>query len=90
MLSSLSVLILPGRKDRSGSAINKKDMFEGSSVSRMRCYPNRVRDGAFRLIPKGSTIFSTWTVFRSYRDYFFEIDTGNERSMADNTQCWLC
>jgi hypothetical protein len=29
----------------------------------------------FRLISTGVTIFSTWTVFRAYRDYFFEIDT---------------
>jgi hypothetical protein len=43
--------------------------------------------GVFCLMPMGLTIFSTWTVFRAYRDYFFEIDTGNERSVADNTQC---
>jgi hypothetical protein len=31
-------------------------------------------------------IFSTWTVFRAYRGYFFEIDIGIEHTVADNTQ----
>lgn len=44
----------------------------------------------FRLIPLGSTIFSTWTVFRAYRDYFFEIGTDNERFVVDNTQRCEC
>jgi len=44
----------------------------------------------FVCYPNGFNNLFDMTVFRAYRDYFFEIDVGNERSMADNTQCTLC
>lgn len=53
------MFLLKAQQSDGGVAINKKVMLECTEVLMQRCYANRVRDGVFRVIPMGSTTFST-------------------------------